>query len=133
MRILVAVTFLLGTLLHAENASILVRPIEPPAQGKALWRASVSTLAIANALDIHSSWGKRELNGLLAGPNQTFGKQGVLLKLAFQGGLMGAEYLLTRGRPTGKLYRALSIINFGAAAGISSVAVRNYGIPGPPR
>ncbi len=133
MRTLLAISFLFGTLLHAENASLFVRPPEAPAQGRALWQASVSALAAANAMDIHSSWGKRELNGVLAGPDNRFGARGTVLKLAFQGGLMGAEYLLTRGHASGKLYRALTFINFGAAAGIASVAVHNYGVAGYPR
>lgn len=132
MRILLALSFLFTTLLHAEEATFLIRPPEP-VQGKALWRTSLTTLALANSFDIHSSWGKHELNRVLAGPDRTFGSQGALLKLAFQGGLMGAEYLLTRGRPSGKLYRALSCINFGASAAITSVAVHNYTIPRPPR
>jgi hypothetical protein len=133
MRTLLALSFLFSTLLHAENASFLVRPSEPAPQSKALWRVSLSTLATANAMDIHSSWGKRELNGLLAGPNQRFGVKGTVLKLAFQGGLMGAEYLITRGHTSGRMFRALAWINFGAAAGITSVAVHNYTVPGMPR
>ncbi len=130
MRTLLAISFLFGTLLHAENAGLFIRPSEPPVQGRALWRVSVSALAAANAMDIHSSWGKRELNGILAGPDRRFGARGTLLKLAFQGGLMGAEYVLTRGHASGKLYRALTWINFGAAAGITSVAAHNYGVAG---
>jgi hypothetical protein len=78
---------------------------------------------------VHSSWGKHELNSTLAGPKGNFGKEGALLKLGFQGGLLGIEYLITRGHPTGKVYRALSFINFGAAAAIGSVAAHNYTVP----
>lgn len=101
--------------------------------GRSLWHISLTTLAAANALDIHSSWGKHELNSTLAGPHGTFGRDGALLKLTFQGGLMGVEYLVTRGHPTRKLYRTLSFINFGASAVIVGVAAHNYTVPPAPR
>jgi hypothetical protein len=94
-----------------------------------LWRASVTALAVANALDVHSSWGKHEMNATLAGPNGSFGRDGALIKAGIQGGLLGFEYLITHGRPSGKLYRALSFINFGASAAIGSVAAHNYTVP----
>jgi len=105
------------------------RLFEQPAPYRNLWRVSVTTLAAANALDVHSSWGKHELNSTLAGSAGTFGKQGALLKAGFQGGLLGLEFLVTRHRPSGKLYRTLSSINFGAAAAIGSVAAHNYTVP----
>ena len=113
--------------LHAQEWRLLQSPAPTP--NRTLWRASVVALAAANALDVHSSWGKHELNSTLAGPGGNFGKDGALLKLGFQGGLLGVEYLITRGHPTGKLYRALSIINFGAAGIIGSVAAHNYTVP----
>jgi hypothetical protein len=106
-----------------------IRPFEQPTPYRNLWKASVTALAVANALDVHSSWGKHELNSTLASPSGNFGKQGALLKLGFQGGLLGIEYLVTRRHPSGKLYRALSFINFGASAAIGSVAVHNYMVP----
>ncbi|HEY2012375.1 MAG TPA: hypothetical protein VGH38_02690 [Bryobacteraceae bacterium] len=106
-----------------------MRLLEPPAAHQNLWRASITAVAVANALDIHSSWGKHELNSTLAGPSGNFGKEGALLKLGFQGGLVGIEYLITRRHPSGKLYRALSFIDFGAAAAIGSVSVHNYTVP----
>src|SRR5437762_725979 len=97
-------------------------------KGRTLWKVSVMSLGAANALDMHSSWGKHELNPALTNRTGTFGTQGALIKLGLQGGLMGVEYLLTRGHPSGKMYRALSIVNFGASAGIGAVAARNYGV-----
>ncbi len=121
-----------GLLAGALNAQEL--PLTKPATPHLkLWRTSVATLAVANALDVHSSWGKYELNRTLAGPSGTFGRDGALLKLAFQGGLLGVEYLITRGHPTGKVYKALSVINFGAAATFGGVAAHNYTVPRPPR
>jgi hypothetical protein len=89
----------------------------------------MTTLAVANLMDIHSSWGKHELNSTLAGPAGNFGKEGALVKLGLQGGLMGLEYLITRGHPNKKLYRVLTVINFGASATIGATAIHNYTIP----
>ena len=126
MRKLLLLIGICATALPAQNLGLLEKPV--PYRG--LWRASVTTLSVANALDVHSSWGKHELNSALAGPKGNFGKEGALLKLGFQGGLLGVEYLITRGHPSGKVYRALSFINFGAAAAIGSVAAHNYTVPG---
>ncbi len=101
----------------------------PAVSGRNLWLTSVTALAVANALDVHSSWGKRELNQTLAGRSGNFGGQGALLKAAFQGGLVGFECLLMRHRPSSKLNKVLSIVNFGAAAVAGGVAAHNYTIP----
>ena len=118
--------------------SAVVQPATPDPSlraiaGKNLWRVSLLTLGAANAMDIQSSWGKHELNPGLAGPTGVFSAQGALLKLGFQGGLIGVEYLLTRHRPSPRLYRALAIINFGASAGIAGVAAHNYTVAPPGR
>jgi hypothetical protein len=114
-------------MLSAQESSLLLRPAPAPK----LWRASITALAVANAMDVHSSWGKHELNSALSGPSGNFGKEGALIKLGFQGGLIGLEFLITRGHPSGRLYRALSVINFGASATIAGVAAHNYTIPRP--
>src|SRR6266568_3129573 len=111
--------------LQAQEAHLF----EKPTPYRNVWRTSVTALSVANALDVHSSWGKHELNSTLSGPGGTFGKEGALLKLSFQGGLLGVEYLITRGHPSGKVYRALSFINFGAAGVIGGVAAHNYTVP----
>jgi hypothetical protein len=105
--------------------------VERTVPGKKLWRWSVTSLAVANALDVQSSWGKHELNPALAGPGGTFGRNGALLKIGFQGGLLGVECLLTRGHPSPKLFRVLSVLNFGISAGTIGVAAHNYTIPRP--
>jgi hypothetical protein len=99
-----------------------------------VWKASVLSLAAANALDIHSSWGKHELNPTLSAGNQaTFGTHGALIKLGLQGSLLGLEYLVTRGHPTGRAYKALAVVNFGASGAMAAVAAHNYSIHRPLR
>jgi hypothetical protein len=117
-----------GFALYAQDV-----PNPNPGSGRTLWRASIAALTAANALDVQSSWGKHELNPALSNNSGTFGVQGALLKLGLQGTLVGIEYLITRHHSSGKVYRALGIINFGAAAGIAGVAVHNYGVPQPGR
>jgi len=113
--------------LSAQELSLLNRPAPAPK----LWRASITALAVANVLDVHSSWGKHELNSTLSGPSGNFGKEGALIKIGLQGGLIGFEYLITRGHPSRKLYRALSVVNFGVSATIGGVAAHNYTVPRP--
>jgi len=121
MQKLLAIFALAASAVFAQDAA--------PKSYTNFWRVSVTALGAANAMDIHSSWGKHELNSTLADPNGTFGVQGALIKLGLQGGLIGIEYLLTRHHPSAKMYRALGIVNFGAAAGMAGVAVHNYSIP----
>ena len=107
------------------------------ARAHRLWQVSLITLSVANVLDVHSSLGKRELNSALANSSGTLGSQGILLKSAFQGGLMGIEYLVTRGHSRdlvshpsrSKLYRSLAIINFAASGVLSGIAAHNYTVP----
>jgi hypothetical protein len=145
MRKILTFLGLCVSLIHAAD-SIPVQPVSTgpdaaaaafrapavvPPSGRNLWRASLTTLAVSNALDIQSSWGKHELNSTLASPSGTFGAQGALLKLGFQGGLVGIEYLITRHHPSPRLYRTLAIINFGASAGIAGVVAHNYTVAPP--
>jgi hypothetical protein len=126
-NLLLLLTLSVGTLC-ATDSSILAVPTTPP-PSKTLWKVSLASLAVANAMDLQSSWGKHELNPTLSSPAGKFGGQGALIKLGLQGGLMGVEYLITRGHPTKKLYRVLSVINFGAAGATAAVASHNYTIP----
>jgi hypothetical protein len=112
-------------------APAFVVPAATPYAGRNLWRVSLATLAVSNALDIQSSWGKHELNSTLASPSGEFGAQGALIKLGFQGGLVGIEFLLTHHHPSARLYRTLAIINFGASAAIGGVVAHNYTVAAP--
>ena len=119
--------FLMGMSLESAFAQVPHAPVAD----QNLWLVSITSLAGANALDIHSSWGKRELNPMLAGPTGRFGREGALIKLGLHGGLLGIEYLITRGRPSGKLYRAFSFLNFGISGSTTAVAMRNYSVSRP--
>src|SRR5690348_3994474 len=101
---------LLITVSYATYAEEPVQPVLPMTTSspritatRDLWRVSMTTLAVANVMDVHSSWGKHELNSALASSNGTFGTKGALVKLGIQGGTMAVEYIITRGHPSGKL------------------------------
>ena len=127
MRNLLLILMLFAGPLCAADPPFPAAPKTPRA-GSALWKASVASLVAVNAVDLQSSWGKHELNPTLSGPTGNFGGQGAVIKLGLQGGLMGIEYLITRGHPTRNLYRVLSVINFGAAGATAAVASHNYTI-----
>ena len=131
MRKMLMILGMCAGLLPAAELPVIERETPAPIAKPSLklWQTSVAALAAANALDVHSSWGKHELNSTLAGSAGTFGGRGTLLKLGFQGGLVGVEYLITRGHPNGKVMKALSFINFGTAGVIGGVAAHNYTIP----
>ena len=97
------------------------------------WKASLVSLAAANALDVHSSWGKRETNHILAGQDGSFGAKGALIKLGLQGTVVGVQWLVSRRRPRAATYRYLTLLNLGASGTIGTTAIRNYGVPRPPR
>jgi hypothetical protein len=130
--LLLFVTISSAALLQAGE--VVINPTamsERAISSQKLWRVSIAAVATANAIDIHSSWGKRELNPVLAGTSGSFGGRGALIKLGLQGGWIGIEYLITRRHRSGKVFRALSAINFGASAALAGVAIRNYTIPRP--
>ena len=119
MRQLIFIGLLFSAALNAENF-------------RSVWKASIFTLAAANALDAHSSWGKYELNpALSAARGNTFGPRGVVIKAGLQGALVGLEFLVTRTHRSGKVYKRLAAINFGAAAAVGSIAAHNYTVARP--
>jgi|SRR5450432_1376615 hypothetical protein len=120
--------FLLILFTTALQAQDLVAPNRPVFQRK-LWQASLASLTVANVLDVQSSWGKHELNATLAGTDGTFGARGAATKSAMVAGLMGLETLVMRRCPSKKLYRLLTVVNFGAGALVAGTVVHNYTIP----
>ncbi|MCS7026563.1 MAG: hypothetical protein NZV14_17330 [Bryobacteraceae bacterium] len=103
----------------------------PGQRFKRLWKMSVSVLAAASVMDVHSSWGRPEVNPLLRGPNGRFGAQGIALKTTILCGVIGAQYFLSRHHPTAAKYGAVT--NLVMAGLVSGVAMSNYhrnaGIP----
>ena len=94
---------------------------------KRFWKASIAALAAGSAVDIQSSLGKAESNGLLANRQGVFSLQGVGLKLAIAGAAVGTQQYLLHRHPAASSYRTGALINFAVAGSLGAVAVHNYG------
>jgi len=101
----------------------------PPPRSKKRWIAAWVALAAVNALDVHSSAGRREANPLLRDRHGRFhpGKA-VLLKSALTGGFFFAQVWTLRARPGRDYYPPFTLANTVAAAGLAGVAARNYSL-----
>jgi hypothetical protein len=88
------------------------------------WKLSLIPFAGSQALDVSSSWGRRELNPVLAGDNGRFGAQAATVKLGVAGAFAGVEYLIVRKFP--RTAGTFAKINWAGAALTTSFAVHNY-------
>lgn len=95
---------------------------------KRLWKASVVAVAAGSAVDIDSSLGKHEENGLLANRQGMFSAQGVGLKLAIAGVAIGTQHYLLRRHPAAAGYKTGALINFAVAGTLGGVAAHNYSL-----
>jgi hypothetical protein len=96
--------------------------------GKRLWRASIAAVIAGSAVDMHSSMGKHETNGLLANHQGVFSAQGIGLKLAVAGAAVGTQQFLLRNHPTSTGYKAGTLMNFAVAGALAGVAAHNYNV-----
>lgn len=94
---------------------------------KRLWKASIAAVAAGSVVDIQSSLGKPETNGLLANHQGVFSTQGIGLKLLIAGGALGTQQYLLHKYPTASGYKTGALINFAVAGALGGVAVHNYG------
>jgi hypothetical protein len=90
------------------------------------WQISLGAVAATQALDIYSSRGLRELNPVLAAPDQRFGGQAALMKLGIAGALIGVEYLVVRKHPGAA--KLLWKLNLASAAVTGATAAHNFSI-----
>jgi len=85
------------------------------------WKLSIAPVFASQALDVASSYGMRELNPVLAGPDGRFGAQGAGIKIGSTAAILGIEYLIVRkhtraGRIFFKINWSVSIVTTGFAA-----------------
>ena len=90
------------------------------------WKLSLAPLLASQALDVVSSYGKRELNPLLAGPQGQFGVSAVVIKVGITSGLIGMEYLIVKAHPASA--HVFTKVNWAVAAATTGVAVHNFPI-----
>lgn len=130
----------LATVIQANTAPPIklvdISPIKVSQKQKHWWYASQASLAAANVLDVHSSWGKYELNPVLKSSDGRFGTKGVLLKAAIVGGLVGYQHLvyhkiLRKEEDKKRFIKAATIANFCLTGVFTGVAIHNYQIPSP--
>jgi len=89
---------------------------------------SFAALAAGNIADAQSSWGGREANGFLAGPQGRFDWHSAGLKVAVQAPMIGLELWRIHKHPFARLYKCYTISNFAAGGLFGAVAIHNYAI-----
>lgn len=89
--------------------------------GQHVYRASVATVGACAAADAASSWGRVEMNPILADHQRRFGVRGVAIKAGITGIWLGAQWL-TRGKDR----RAWAVGNWGMAASWCGAAGWNW-------
>ena len=94
---------------------------------KRFWKASIAAIAVGTAVDMHSSLGKVETNGVLANRQGVFSMQGIGLKLAIAGAAVGTQQYLLHRHPSISGYKTGALINFAVAGGLGAATVHNYG------
>jgi len=122
-----------GEALLPSTGAVSLRAVTPEGDRFAqhwrwYWKMSLAPLVASEALDAASSYGMRELNPVLAGPDGRFGAKATAIKFGAIGGLMGAEYLVVRKYP--RSAKVFTIVNWAAAGATASLAVHNYRLQG---
>lgn len=119
--------FVLGTTLAASSLcaqSFDHAQAEARSRRSPLWKASIAALAASTVFDAQSSWGRPEANPLLRGNNGRFGWQGIALKAAVAGGVLGAQHVLLRKNPNAEKYGTMT--NFVMSGVLTGAAVYNH-------
>jgi hypothetical protein len=124
MRFTVTFLLALGSLTPLARAGEVTSDIPAPVLTD--WKLSFAPLLASQALDITSSYGKRELNPVLAGPQGQFGVSAVLIKAGVAAGLIGMECLIVKAHPASA--RIFTKVNWAAAAVTAGVAAHNFSI-----
>lgn len=105
---------------------------EQPAQRKwkKAWIASWIAFAAVNALDAHSSQGRREANPFLTGSDGRFSnRKALLLKSALGGGFFAWQAWTAKKHPDVNYYKTFTLTNTAVTGGLGAIAARNYNLP----
>ncbi len=124
LKKLVALATLAASLSFAAGGLVTSTPTPTNKPSKRLWWVSVAALAGASVLDARSSWGRRELNPLLQGPNGRFSARSVEIKSAIVGVGLAFQWVALRHHSQ-KLEKPLGIANLAAAGLTTGAAVHN--------
>jgi hypothetical protein len=89
-----------------------------------VWKASLVVMASASFVDAASSYGRVEINPILAS-NGRFRRKALALKVSIGAGLAVAEFLLHHKRPESEVEMPAALVNFATAATFSAAAIHN--------
>jgi hypothetical protein len=90
------------------------------------WKFSLAPVIASQVLDVVSSYGMRELNPMLAGPDGRFGARGTGIKLGANAAILGIEYLIVRKHP--RAARMFSRTNWSVSIVTTGFAAHNFAI-----
>jgi hypothetical protein len=116
---------LLEASLLATKIALLVA-LAIPAFGQKAWKVSFAALAAGTTLDAASSYGRPELNPVLAGANGQFGVKGIAIKGGITVGILIVERYILKRHPD--MERTLTMMNYSVGATYTSTAIRNWGL-----
>jgi hypothetical protein len=114
-----------SALLQAETSRPAIERVQKDRANRA-WKISLIPVLASQLLDTTSSYGMRELNPMLAGPDGRFGAKAAGIKFGATAAILGIEYLVVKKYPGAA--RTFSKLNWAGAAVTSSFAVHNYSI-----
>jgi|SRR5579884_2188190 len=123
MRRVFTLLLFIGGIVRAADP---VAAIEPMPSIHRSWKWSLAPVVASQALDITSSYGMRELNPALAGPDGRFGLRAASVKISVTGAIIGVEYLIVKFHP--RAARALTKLNWSGSAVTAGFAAHNFAI-----
>jgi hypothetical protein len=112
--------------LSVESSARRVARLEKDQAAYRQWKISLAPVVASQVLDVASSYGMRELNPMLAGPDGRFGAQGAGIKLGSTAAILSIEYLIARRHPHAA--SILSKINWSVSIATTGFAAHNFAI-----
>ncbi len=97
------------------------------ARTRRVYLLSLAAFNAVNTLDITSSFGKCELNPMLAGTNQRFDMGSVAKKLAMVGAIDATQLFALHRQPSAM--KRLALANLVMTGVLAGVVAHNYGVP----
>ncbi len=91
---------------------------------KKVWQWSAAALVAGSTMDVASSYGYAEANGMLRSGSGQLQGRGTAIKFGVLGAALIGQHYLLRKNP--ELQKPLAITNFAIGAAYSGVAVRNW-------
>lgn len=99
------------------------RPVKE-SKWKKVWKWSAAALMAGNAMDVASSYGYQEANGVLRSGNGQLNQRGTAIKFGVMASALVGQYYLLKQNP--ELEKPLAMTNFAVGAAFSGIAVRNW-------